>query len=658
VKLSSPRLWISLASLAAVLLAAVIDTGRASPGPLSTVHALVKGLDGGSSCSKCHGGLFSNMTASCSKCHAPIAQQIHDGKGLHGVLEKSLATNCASCHGEHHGESFAVVNAKSFSFAGVPDVKTFDHLRIGFEMNGRHLEIGCADCHENADKVVLAEGQTRYLGLAQDCASCHEDVHKGKMRVNCNTCHGQTSWTDLHSFGHERRLPLVGGHADVACRTCHANGDAHALETLGESTKPIPTRECADCHVSPHAPAFARGVAELAGKTSGAGCVTCHLAEHTDFGEASTALTSQQHAVSGFVLDVPHDQVECKACHAPNLDGFRARYPGRTNEACSVCHDDPHGGQFAKGPFARQECTACHDKERFEPHAFTVEKHALASLCELCHKDAHRDFFDETAIELRTDRRGTCAVCHLTTTFADLPPQGFDHEHWTGFAVVGAHAESECSICHRSSPSPDDTGRRFGRVEQRFAKYEGCNTCHADVHKGIFDRNGLPAEISGKTDCARCHEETSFRSFPRGFDHGLWTGFALVGEHEKAACSACHEPARAADNGGRTWAAAAGAACADCHIDPHAGQFAVQGSTDCAHCHAAGRKQFLAFNHDRDSKFKLGEQHRALACEACHKPYATAEGLDIVRFRPLGTQCVDCHGMNEEVLTRRKRRGG
>jgi len=688
VKLPGPRVWLTLLSLSAVLLAAIVDTDRVSPGPVSAVHGALADLDGGQSCSKCHGGWFSTMTEACLDCHAPIEEQLAQSRGLHGTLERSLATSCGSCHGEHHGEVFPIVNSRSFAFAGVADPKAFDHLKVGFEMNGRHLEIGCADCHENADKVVLAEGQRRYLGLDRDCASCHEDVHEGRMRFACVQCHGQTTWDELHSFGHERVLPLVGGHGDVGCRTCHADGDAHALEILGESQKPPRARECAECHVSPHRVKFARQAAKLADLPLGAGCVTCHLAEHTNFAEGSLAVTPEQHALSGFALDLPHDKVACEACHKPELDGFRARFPGRTSEACSACHADVHGGQFAEGPFARQECTACHDKERFEPHAFTVEKHALASLpltgkhleaacndcheapapeaprtfhgtvsrCELCHADAHEDAFD--ADELAAETRGTCAVCHQTSSFSEIPPPGFDHEHWTGFAILGAHQEGECAACHAPSPSPDETGRRFGRVEQRFGVFAGCVTCHEDIHEGIFDRPDLPAQVDGRTDCARCHEETSFRSLPEGFDHGLWTGFALIEDHAEASCSGCHEPTYGRAALERTWRPAAGAGCADCHIDPHAGQFAAQGWTDCSRCHAAERQAYLAFEHDRDSRFRLGEQHRALDCDACHKVYPGTGGFDVVRYRPLGTECVDCHGMNEDVLMRRKRRGG
>ena len=681
-KLTGVRLWLSLFSLLAVLLLAVVDVDRTSPGALSTVHGRLEALTGRGGCADCHGGWFSDMTASCLECHAPIEEQLEKRKGLHGALEESLGRTCASCHGEHHGESFSIVNARSFASAGVPDSTEFDHLLVGFEMNGRHDEIGCVECHENANVPVLSEGQHRFLDLDQDCASCHIDVHEGRMRVACASCHGQSTWEDLHSFGHERQLPLVGGHGDVACRTCHEDGEPHSLEMLGESPRPPAARGCVDCHASPHRDEFAS-----------TGCVTCHVAEHTAFAEGASATTPAGHAASGFPLEVPHADVACEACHASEKSSFAARYPGRSAEACSVCHADPHGGQFAEGPFARQECTACHEKERFEPHAFTTEKHALAALrltgkhldttceechavdspgaprtfhgtpsrCEECHEDAHADFFREVAAELPPDRAGECARCHLTTSFSEIPPPGFDHAGWTGFAVLGAHAETSCESCHVTRKEPDAAGRSFGRVDDRHGPFEGCHTCHRDPHQGAFDRAPLPAVVDERTDCARCHVETSFRAFPDGFEHGTWTGFELVEEHAAAACSACHAPRAAPDAGGRTWERAAGSRCSDCHIDPHAGQFdrpnaAKSATTDCAHCHESGAESYLAFDHERDSRFRLGDQHRSLDCAACHKPYADEDGFGVVRYRPLGIECVDCHGVQEDVLMRRKRR--
>jgi hypothetical protein len=207
VKASRVKLGLTVVSLLGVLLLAVVDVDRTSPGPLSTVHGRLEKLNGRGGCSDCHGGWFSDMTDSCLECHAPIEAQLRDQKGVHGVLDGALARTCAACHGEHHGETFSIVNERSFVSAGFPDPKAFDHLRIGFEMNGRHLEIGCVECHENANVPVLAEDQHRFLGLDQDCASCHVDVHEGRMKVACAACHGQTTWDELHSFGTRRTCP-------------------------------------------------------------------------------------------------------------------------------------------------------------------------------------------------------------------------------------------------------------------------------------------------------------------------------------------------------------------------------------------------------------------------------------------------------------------
>src|SRR5262249_54952035 len=151
---------------------------------------------------------------------------------------------------------------------------------------------------------------------------------------------------------------------------------------------------------------------------------------------------------------------------------------------------------------------------------------------------------------------------------------GFEHGAFTGFEVLGAHAEAGCTVCHVPAGEKDARGRTFGRVEAHFGAFEGCVTCHADPHGGRFDEApGYPAEVQGFRGCARCHDESAFRNLPRDFDHGYWTGFALAGAHEQAACAACHEPLLGASGVGRTSAEAAGSSCSDCHEDPHAGQF-------------------------------------------------------------------------------------
>lgn len=696
--LRSPRLWIGLCSGLVVLLAAFVDMGRKSPGPLSAVHqgAGTEGPFGGGSlsaagsCSACHGGLFGDMQGACLECHGRIGEQVELGAGLHGGLDQGLLARCGSCHSEHHGSSFPPVNDQSFALAGVPDREAFDHRRVGFAMEGAHLELDCTECHRDAEAEVLAEGHFRYGGLSQDCSACHEDVHAGAMEVSCADCHGQTDWDELFAPGHDRVLPLVGGHAGTSCRDCHRADELHALEVVGGRGPRPAARACLDCHPSPHDGDFAAGAADALAMPLAASCVACHEHEHQSFREPSIEVEPGLHARSGFPLEAPHAGLECAACHDPEQEDFERRFPGRAPEECSRCHADPHEGQFElEGRLdagGSSECTACHAPHRWDPPAFDAEQHAATALpldgahlevdchdcheidgggarvfrgtvsdCDLCHADAHRHFFDAFEDELARAEHGTCAACHRTEAFSSLPEGGFDHARFTGFPVRGAHAQEDCEACHARADEPDSFGRTFGFVHEQFGPVEGCESCHRDPHQGAFDGPEAPRRVDGREGCARCHLEVSFRVFERGFDHQRWTGYELEDAHARLGCTDCHQPRDEPDEHGLTWGPAAGTACSDCHADPHGSQFEdLQGRQDCARCHTAARFSATVFRHDWDSTFELGEAHRELACSACH-PLEPHEGGRIVRYRPLASDCVDCHGLQQGRLLRRKR---
>ena len=684
---SRTQLLIAFFSAMAVTMVAVSDLGRTSPGELSAVHGRVNDLTGRNDCSECHGGLFGTMREACLACHEPIATEIEQKSGLHGTLG-ARAEQCGLCHAEHHGAGAPLVHGQSFALAGVADASKFDHRLVGFAMEGAHVALACEKCHANARASILAKGETRFLGLDQECSTCHADPHQGKFAAACASCHGQTKWNELASLGHERFLPLVGGHA-LACDQCHAKDGAHALEIVALSDPPRAPRDCVACHATPHTPQFVAGVAELAGTAPGLVCSSCHAAEHTSFRDPALAsMTPAQHAATGFPLVAPHDAPACADCHPPERKHFKRRYPGRTSAQCSACHADVHEGQFATGAFADAECSACHAGAHFDPPVFGVAEHARTALaldgahaeaacddchekpgedaarifhgtpadCAACHADAHDGFFARFTAGSLPVEHGECARCHDAQSFA-AAEHGFDHGAFTGFDVLGAHAQAGCESCHAKSAAPDENRRSFGRVAALHGAFTGCVTCHADPHGGRFDESqGNPAEVEGLRDCARCHDESSFRDLPRGFDHGYWTGFALSGAHGEAQCSACHAPLPGTSTLGRTSAEAAGASCSDCHEDPHAGQFAdASGTSDCARCHDSEPEDFLVFDHERDARFALGEAHRALACASCHKTVENA-GASFVRYRPLGKECVDCHGSNAEVLLRRQPR--
>jgi len=692
VKVRSVHFWIAVLSLAVVVGMAVVDLKRTAPGEVTRVHARDEKLEGGTNCSACHGGFFSDMTSSCLECHAAIDTQIKDDKGLHGTIPRPGidAQECATCHSEHHGPFFSIVNRQSFVMAGVPDPKLFDHKRIGWDMNGKHLELACAECHEHAFDDVLPPGGERYIGLAQDCVTCHEDPHEGQMKNSCASCHGQETWEKMHADGHEKNLELIGGHGGLDCRACHAKETDRALEAMDKRSKILAPRTCVECHESPHAPVFAQKNAAAVAMPLETSCVSCHAAEHDSFRDERLALSSEQHARSGFTLDLPHDQQKCQQCHDPRALAFADRYPGRKQDLCSACHADPHGGQFALGPFSTGDCLACHERTRFEPHTFDTEKHARAEFvltgahlgtqcrlchedpvpadsprmfrgtgmtCEACHADVHSELFAEQASLLPAPAAGECAQCHDTTRFANVPSEKFDHGVWTSFAIEGAHAQSSCESCHFPRAERDKDGRQFGKVEETFDAYQGCFSCHQDPHAGIFDGPSFPELVDGKQDCARCHDSTSFRTLWQGFDHGRWTGFELRQGHQTAACSDCHTPRSTADAFGRSWEPALGTSCGDCHDNPHGTQFAVEGATDCAGCHAETARNFSTFDHERDSRFPLGDTHREVACAACHlveKSPGVKNAASVIRYKPLGTDCADCHGVHDEVLLRRK----
>lgn len=683
--LRRPGLWLGVASALLVILVVWADRHRDSPGPVSATHAQEPSL-AGRGCEQCHGKGSEGMSAACASCHAEIATQIAAKRGFHGKLAGD-PNRCETCHLEHRGRDFPLVGAQSFALAGVPERKAYAHAGLDFHLTGRHASLACADCHKEADATVLAKGSKRFLGLDQACARCHEDVHKGKL-PDCASCHGEEHpFAKVANFVHTTKFPLTDAHAKPGCTDCHAKDSAHAIEAVPGK----PVRACEDCHASPHAPGFLAASARALGKKPAAACVDCHPATHASFAGSEALLTKAQHAASGFALDPPHDQLACEACHAKAHAKFREAYPGRKPDDCAACHADPHAGQFAKGPFTAKGCLACHDRHRFEPSTFDLAAHAKTafpltdshaavpcarchadtqpvpgqpgktarvfhgtqSACKACHPDAHQGFFDRPGLLARAERANGCAACHGSATFSAVA--SFDHAARTGFALEGAHARAGCETCHVPLAKPDASDRRFGRAVVGVTP-ASCHVCHADLHRGAFDRPGAPASVEGRVDCARCHTTDSFKNTKERFDHALWTGYALDGAHAKLECASCHESSRPAGAAARTLAPAKGTDCAACHADPHVGQFAVGGRTDCARCHTAAESfQRIVFDHDRDSRFRLDEGHRKLACGACHLRVPLDGGESAVRYKPLGTGCGDCHEPGRSAGGRRPR---
>jgi hypothetical protein len=162
------------------------------------------------------------------------------------------------------------------------------------------------------------------------------------------------------------------------------------------------------------------------------------------------------------------------------------------------------------------------------------------------------------------------------------------HEQST-FPLTGAHVTTPCAACHQ------DPAQGHARFTLALAA-ENCARCHSvdDPHAGRY--TGLA--------CEACHTTEAFEVV--AFDH----------EGTDLSCAGCHSLE-----------------------DPHAGQFEGR---DCSTCH--GTEQFTVETFDHAAtRFPLDGAHDDGECASCHPPEGAGDSR-IVRYRPLGTECADCHG--------------
>ncbi len=582
----------------------------------------------------------------CSACHAkdgPTSIEVVGGAG-----PKPAPRDCASCHASPHRESFvdgvakakqcakgascALCHAASRPFvADASGMPRELHAASGFALDTPHQRASCGDCHAPAARPVDAKADpsahqaellARFPGRrADDCAACHEDVHRGEFTrgpfagSNCATCHSGEHFAPAKfdaSMHSRTAFALNGGHAKVACESCHAK---NASAPNAPRNFAIANDACESCHQDAHRGALLADAKATSAKPQG--CGECHTVE-----SFSTVVAERfDHAKNTrFALDGKHASAACKACHP------ETRHPDLPSRSFGFVAD-----RFT-GPLER---------------------------CETCHADVHGGAFEKPGVPTTVENRAGCARCHTTAGFATPDADRFDHGAFTGFALLGAHAKSSCESCHGAG----DGHRKLGDVHRKFAgALDRCDACHADPHEGRFDRPrvGALATVDENRGCARCHTVDSFANVERTqFDHARWTGFALDGAHQKAACEACHVPGATPSTSGMKLGRAPGSNCADCHADVHLGQFdeprdgGVR-NTDCARCHASTKSfRELRFDHQRDSHFALDATHAKVACSVCHVAWSAPGGKKVVRYKPLGSECADCHGHAGSTKTSR-----
>ncbi len=445
---------------------------------------------------------------------------------------------------------------------------------------------------------ALAAGVSPHV-TAQSVRNPH-----GPIAIACENCHTQTSWAPLRAqpefnHGSQSRFPLRGMHESVACNSCHVS------KVFTDA--PV---ECANCHADFHRGQF------------GANCESCHTVR--GWKAATQVISGHQNR---FPLLGAHGALACDSCHTNAAAGV---YIG-LNTSCSSCHlpqfQQTKTVNHQAAGFS-QACESCHNVNQWAGaqfnHAATrfplTGKHTSAT-CATCHVSGqfkalptecvscHQADFSKTSNPNHTQAGFpvTCESCHTTLQWQGAT---FDHGTFTGFALVGAHANSSCVSCH---------------VNGKFvATSSTCSSCHLPDFEASKNPNHRASNFS--TQCETCHTSTQWAGAK--FDHSL-ARFPLTGKHTSVECASCHKSGQFTGTP---------STCVNCHqaqfdatVNPNHKEAGFPQT--CESCHTTAQWAGARFDHSA-TKFPLTGKHTSATCASCH-----VGG----QFNALPTSCSSCH---------------
>jgi hypothetical protein len=251
-------------------------------------HADVHRGELGLSCEKCHSArswevkpfahakprtFFDGQHAplACADCHKATMQPTRTGDAvtLLRVGFTTTPTACASCHKDVHlgqlaqaCETCHPVETPKFR------VTEFAHGATTFPLTGKHAPLACDACHKvETGAFPAGHGTARRLkGVARECASCHQDPHRGQLNKDCQTCHATDTFS-LPRYTHKNvrslRTFFAGRHLSASCAACHKPLARTAGELKVVANYSVSTG-CTTCHTDVHKGAL------------GPICETCH----------------------------------------------------------------------------------------------------------------------------------------------------------------------------------------------------------------------------------------------------------------------------------------------------------------------------------------------------------------------------------------------
>jgi hypothetical protein len=249
------------------------------------------------SCKSCHAAeRYKNLSTQCADCHQQ--QDKHLG---------SRGPKCESCH-------------TTKAWAAV----AFDHdTHTKFPLRGKHATKSCDGCHKSDPRTVK---------LDMVCATCHakDDIHKGTLGKECQTCHNESGFAVGVLFDHGKtKFPLIGRHASAGCSDCHTS----------KAYADVP-KACAGCHAK----------TDSHEGRLGTNCALCHAP--TGWKTARFDHGRQ----TKFALTGRHTKATCYSCHTT-----KHVQRATLSTDCYSCHkkQDKHRGAFGRN------CAKCHTTQTF-----------------------------------------------------------------------------------------------------------------------------------------------------------------------------------------------------------------------------------------------------------------------------------------------------
>ena len=314
-----------------------------------------------------------------------------------------LGERCLGCHADAHRDQLGENCLNCHDYHAWRPAPQFDHSRTAFALTGRHRTVECAKCHPKlrVDERGKRRHYVKYKGVARTCASCHKDVHGGKLGADCERCHRTSGWLDIaaENFDHSRtRFPLKGLHARVRCEQCHGQGTQRRQLTFGR---------CLDCHDDRH-----RG--QFATRAGGDACENCH----NENGFVPALFTLADHDKTRYRLEGAHLAQPCIACHTQVHDSRGEPYRRYvfSDLTCTGCHEDVHLGQFERHG-KRKRCEDCHHVSFWNDLNFDHNRDSSYPLigahasvrCEGCHKTVREG--GKQVVRYRPIKQA-CKTCH------------------------------------------------------------------------------------------------------------------------------------------------------------------------------------------------------------------------------------------------------